>query len=427
MKRAPIACLASLSLMLAQPAWSHKDESPQSGTPERVGLVDFPVSCSAAAQEQFNHSVALLHSFYYPAAVKAFTHVTEIDPGCAMGYWGIAMSWWYPLWYPPTKASLGEGRAAVDKARNTVRTTAREHDYIEAIAAFYDDFDHKDHLTRALAYESAMQRLNASFPEDREAAAFYALAMQATIDPDDKSYAKQLKSAELLEAMVGEQPNHPGLVHYLIHAYDYPGLADHALESARRYGKIAPSVPHALHMPSHTFTYLGLWQEAISADTASAAIAKAQGDTNSRLHSMDYLVYAYLQSGQERLAKGVLEELSSVDLNGVERTIAIDYTLAAAPARYAIELRRWSDAAALTASSSRFLATEALTRYTRALGAAHTGQASEARAEIEKLATLRDALQRLNSGRTKGARYLGREIAITKRLTATGQRQRCRP
>jgi len=392
MKQIRIAFVAVFGFVLTQPTWSHEDESPQAGTPERVGRVMFPVSCTAAAQKEFNRSVALLHSFYYSAAVQAFTRVTEIDPECAMGYWGVAMSWWYPLWYPPTQASLKEGKTAVDRARSAGAKTERERNYVEAIGAFYADFDKQDHPTRALAYESAMERLHERFPEDREAAAFYALAMQATIDPNDRSYAKQLKSAALLEALSAEQPDHPGLVHYIIHAYDYPGLADHALDAARRYGKIAPSVPHALHMPSHTFTYLGLWQEAVGADMASAATAKKSGDINSQLHSMDYLVYAYLQSGQEQLAKAVLNDLSSVGLTGEEHTIAIDYTLAAAPARYAIELRRWSDAAALTPRPSRFLATEAITRYARALGALHMGQTSMASVEIERLATLTNAL-----------------------------------
>jgi hypothetical protein len=393
MKHVRMVFVAVLGFVLTQPTWSHEDGTPQVGTPEQVGRVKFSVSCSAAAQEEFNRSVALLHSFYYTAAVKAFTHVTEVDPGCAMGYWGVAMSWWYPLWYPPTEASLKQGKAAVDRARNAGAKTERERNYVEAIGAFYADFDRQDHLARALAYERAMKALHERFPEDREAAAFYALAMQATIDPNDRTYAKQLKSAALLEALCAEQPDHPGLVHYIIHAYDYPGLADRALDAARRYGKIAPSVPHALHMPSHTFTYLGLWQEAIGADTASAATAKKSGDTNSQLHSMDYLVYAYLQSGQEQLAKAVLDDLSSVNLSGEEHTIAIDYTLAAAPARYAIELRRWSDAAALTPRPSRFLATEAITHYARALGAVHIGQLDMASAEIERLAALRDALR----------------------------------
>ena len=392
MSRSWIFIFAAFPFLLGQPAWPHEDETPPGGMPERLGQVSFPVSCSAAAQEEFNRAVALLHSFYYPVAVKAFTHVTEIDPGCAMGYWGIAMSWWYPLWYPPTAASLGQGKAAVDRAQSVGAKTDRERGYIQAIGAFYKDFDKQSHQARALAYERAMQQLHEQFGEDREVTAFYALAMQATIDPNDRTYAKQLKSAALLEPLFAEQSSHPGLSHYIIHAYDYPGLAPRALDAARRYGEIAPSVPHALHMPSHTFMYLGLWQEAIRADTAAAATARKQGDTNSELHSMDYLVYAYLQSGEEQLAKGVLDDLSAVNLNDKERTIAIDYTLAAAPARYAIELRQWSDAAALTPKSSRFPATEALTRYARALGAAHTGNLPLAHEDVQALAALRDVL-----------------------------------
>jgi hypothetical protein len=406
-----ISIFAPCLFLLGQPASPHEDETPAGGAPERLGQVNFPVSCSAPAQEEFNRSVALLHSFYYPAAVKAFTHVTEIDPGCAMGYWGIAMSWWYPLWYPPTAASLTQGKAAADKARSAGAKTERERGYVEAIGAFYLDFDKQSHQARALAYEAAMQQLHEKIGEDHEATAFYALAMQATIDPNDRTYAKQLKSATLLEPLFAEQPNHPGLAHYIIHAYDYPGLASRALDAARRYGQIAPSVPHALHMPSHTFTYLGLWQEAIRADTAAAATARKQGDTNSELHSMDYLVYAYLQSGEEQSAKSVLDDLSAVNLNDKERTIAIDYTLAAAPARYAIELRRWSDAAALTPKASRFPATEALTRYARALGAAHTRNLRLAREDIQGLAALRDVLINAKSD------YWAKQVEM-QRLTA---------
>ena len=235
--------------------------------------------------------------------------------------------------------------------------------------------------------------------------------MQAAVDPNDKTYATQLKSAALLEPLFADQPNHPGLAHYIIHAYDYPGLAPRALAAARTYGEIAPSVPHALHMPAHTFTYMGLWQEAIRADTAAAAAARKQGDTNSELHSMDYLVYAYLQSGEEQAAKTVLHDLNAVSLENKERTIAIDYTLAAAPARYAIELRRWSDAAALTPKPSRFPATEALTHYARALGVAHTGNIPLAREDVQGLAALRDVLM------TSKNDYWAKQVEM-QRLTA---------
>jgi tetratricopeptide (TPR) repeat protein len=412
MRHSWIPIVAVFSFGLGQPAWPHEDETPPARVPERLGQVNFPISCSAAAQAEFNRSVALLHSFYYQVAVKAFAHVTEIDPGCAMGYWGVAMSWWYPLWYPPTAASFAQGKAALDKARSVGAKTERERGYIEAIGAFYQDFDKQSHPARALAYERAMQHLHEQFDEDREATAFYALAMQATIDPNDKTYAKQLKSAALLEPLFAEQPDHPGLAHYIIHAYDYPGLATHALDAARRYGTIAPSVPHALHMPSHTFTYLGFWQEAIRSDTASAATARKQGDTNSELHAMDYLVYAYLQSGEEQSARRVLDDLSAMSLNDKEGTIAIDYALAAAPARYAIELHRWSDAEALTPRPSRFPATEALTHYARALGAAHAGNLALAREDVQALGAFRDALLSAKND------YWAKQVEI-QRLTAS--------
>jgi hypothetical protein len=335
----------------------------------------------------------MLHSFYYTEAVKAFSHVTEVDPSCAMGHWGVAMSWWYPLWYPPSEAALTQGKAAAEKAAALKLKTDRERDYIAAIGSFYQNYEAVAHATRTLAYEKAMEGLYLRYPDDHEAAAFYALALQANIDPADKTYAKQLKSAAILEQLFAEQPRHPGVAHYLIHAYDYPGLADKGLDAARRYGKIAPAVPHALHMPSHTFTYLGLWAESIDSNTASAAAARKLGDPVAELHALDYLMYAYLQRSQGNAARGVLEALTSVPWDETGRTLTTDYALSAIPARYAIERRKWAEAANLATRSSRFLATEANTHFARGLGATHIGKRDDARREIEQLVTLQGSLE----------------------------------
>jgi tetratricopeptide (TPR) repeat protein len=391
-KRYRIILPATFAVLFASlGAIAHEDEQVATGSPERLGQVSFPVSCNAAAQEEFNRGVAILHSFYYPAAVKSFTKVTQIDPACAMGYWGIAMASWYPLWFPPTKESFMQGRAAVEKAHRAGPKTDRERGYISAIGMFYQDSEKLDHKTRTLAYEKAIEQVYRLHPDDGEAAAFYALALQASADPNDKTYRNQLKSGKILEKLYAEQPNHPGVAHYLIHAYDYPELAPRGLDAARHYGQIAQSVPHALHMPSHTFIAVGLWQDSIQSNLAANAAARRLAWVQEELHTMDYLVYAYLQGDQEQAAVGILEKLETVNIEE-KRTLAMDYALAAAPARFAIERRRWSEAAALTPLPSSFLPTRALTHYARALGAAHSGAFLEAQKDVDKLVELRDAL-----------------------------------
>ena len=241
---------------------------------DKIGQVSFPVSCSPAVQKPFERGVALLHSFWYLESVKAFTAVTQADPDCAMGYWGIAMSLWYQIWSPPSPANLKRGWEAVEKAKAAPTKTQRERDWVAAAEAFYKDGDKLDHRTRALAYEKAMEQVYARYPQDREAMAFYALALQATAEPHDKTYAKQKKSAELAEKVLAAEPDHPGAAHYIIHGYDYPTLAQRGLDAARRYDKFAPAVPHALHMPSHIYVLLGMWPETIQGNITAAAAEK---------------------------------------------------------------------------------------------------------------------------------------------------------
>lgn len=383
--------LATAALAVSLTAIAHEGEPP-TGNPDRVGDVRFPVSCNAPAQQSFNRAVAVLHSFFYQAATQAFARTIELDPNCAMGYWGIAMSQWYPLWFPPGKAALEKGAAAVDAAKRIDAPTPREQAFIAAIDTFYRDASQRDHRTRVLAYEQAMAALHADYPDDREAAAFYALALQAAADPDDRSYARQLRSGTILERLFAVQPNHPGVAHYLIHAYDYPGLAEHALGAARVYAHIAPDVPHALHMPSHTFTYLGMWRESIDANLAAAAAARTTHWTAEELHAMDYLVYAHLQGGDAAAARTILDDMEALQVDEAERTLVTDYARAAAPARFALEQHRWRDTAKLTARPSRFPATEAITHFARALGAAQRRDTETARHEIDELVRLRDAL-----------------------------------
>jgi hypothetical protein len=379
-------------LCLSLNASAHEDEQIPQGPPDRLGEVAFEIDCNAAAQTEFNRAMAMLHSFFYPESGRTFVRVTELDPSCAMGHWGAAMTWWYPLWYPPTRESFDKGKAAIEKARAVGARSERERAYIDALSAFYGDFDKQDHKSRALAYEYKMAALHAAFPEDREAAALYALALQATADHNDKTYSKQLKSAAVLEPLFAEQPNHPGAAHYLIHAYDYPELAPRALPAARRYGTIAPDMPHALHMPSHTFIAAGMWQESIEANLAAADSADRQGWVQERMHSMDYLVYAYLQGGQAAAAQAVRDQLARIEVDEKVRSLPVDYARAASPARFALEQRRWSEASALTPLPSRFPATRALTHYARALGFAHLGKAREVGQEVAQLAQIRDGL-----------------------------------
>jgi hypothetical protein len=370
----------------------------------KVGDVGFPVSCSAEAQQQFTRAVAILHSFWYEEAVKAFTAVAETDPDCAMAYWGVAMSNWYPLWYPPSEAALKAGSDAVAKAQSIGAKTDRERDYMEAIAIFYRDSDKLDNRTRSVAYEKAMEQVYLHYPDDREAGVFYALALNATALPTDKTYANQEKAAKILQRVFAEQPNHPGAAHYLIHSYDSAPLADLGLPAAICYSDIAPAVPHALHMPSHIFTRVGQWQQSIASNRASAEAgqnyaAKAFGPGvvwDQSLHAMDYLEYSYLQTGQDAEAKRVLDQLMSYQ-KATPSSLAAAYAIAAIPARYAVERQNWAEAAALspppiTFPWDQFPSTAPMIIFARALGAAHTGDLAGAQAEIGKLQSARDAL-----------------------------------
>jgi hypothetical protein len=378
---------------------------------EKLGQVHFPVSCSTEAQMQFDRAVALLHSFWYGEAVKGFTAVTETDPTCAMGYWGIAMSLWYPLWQPPSEAMLKKGWDAVEQARSVGGKTERERQYIGAIEVFYKDSDKLDHRTRSLAYEKAMEQLSLHFPEDREGAVFYALALNATASPNDKTYTNQLKATAILEKVFEEQPKHPGVAHYLIHSYDYPPLADRGLDAARRYAKIAPSAPHALHMPSHIFTRLGLWQESIASNLNSAAASKAHNSTFEQLHALDYLAYAYLQGAQDLAAKRVLEERHATAQGDLEN-FAAAYAFAAIPARYTLERRHWSDAAQLEPRPSKVKYTEAITYFARAIGAARSGDVPMARANVDQLQSLQATLVEAKQS------YWAEQVEVQRRVAA---------
>ena len=363
---------------------------------EKLGKVQFPVSCSTEAQTQFNRAVALLHSFWLDEAAKAFAAIAQADPSCAMAHWGTAMTLFgNPFTWPLSGKALPDGWAAVEKAKAAQATTQRERDYIGAVETFYKDWDKVEHRTRALAYVQAMEELTQRYPEDTEASVFYALALDVTALPTDKTYANQLKAAKILEKVFAAQPDHPGVAHYLIHSYDFPPIAAQGLTAARQYANIAPSAPHALHMPSHIFTRRGLWEESIEMNRRSAATSKSHFDS---LHAMDYLEYAYLQGARDRDAKRVLDEIAALKKVDQEHLITA-YALAAIPARYALERGRWADAARLLPypnerdfSWVNFPQGMAISVYARALGAARSGNASAVREEIERLQRLREAM-----------------------------------
>ncbi|HEX9127145.1 MAG TPA: hypothetical protein VF948_12135 [Methylomirabilota bacterium] len=385
-----------------------------SAAQEKVGKVSFPTSCNAEVQADFDRAIASLHSFYHPASVDALANVLQKDPSCAMAYWGIAMNaLGNPFAWPPSAKGLAEGSAAIEKAKTAGAKTQRERDYIAALEVFYKDAGTIDHRTRALAYLQAMERLSQRYSDDREAAIFYALALDATALPTDKAYANQLKAASILEKVFVEQPQHPGVAHYLIHSYDYPPIAEKGLGAARRYAAIAPAAPHALHMPSHIFTRRGYWQDSVESNRASAASTK---DHFNQLHAMDYLTYAHLQMAQDQAAKRVLDDMNAIQKINFEHFVT-GFALATIPSRYALERGRWSEAASLTLFGKefpweRFPQSEAQLVFARGLGAARSGNAAAARRDLDRLQVLRDALVAAKNG------YWAEQVDIQHRVVA---------
>jgi tetratricopeptide (TPR) repeat protein len=404
MTRQPIYVLLVTAGLFALPIQPRARADSRPEVAKVPGEVNFAISCGPDVQNTFKQAVWTLHSFWYPEALKAFTAITEAERSCAMGYWGIAMSHWYPLWYPPSPAALKAGSDAVEKAIAAGPKTEREKDYIAAIATFYRDNDRFDHQTRAIAYEKAMEQVYLRYPDDREAAVFYGLALNASTLPTDKTYANKQKAALILNKVWAEQPNHPGVVHYLIHSDDTAQFAPAGLDAAICYSKIAPDVPHALHMPSHIFTRLGLWQQSIESNRAAHTAALAyvrkthgpDGFDNETVHTMDYLEYAYLQTARDQEAKGVVAELLAFR-QSAGANLPAAYAVAAIPVRLALEHRDWPAAAALGTPTvgfplERFPWAEAMISFARALGTAQTGNIPGAEAEITKLQSLRDKL-----------------------------------
>ncbi|MBO9202014.1 MULTISPECIES: tetratricopeptide repeat protein [Niastella] len=368
-----------------------------------VGKVSFIITGEDSIVKQFNFAVALLHSFEYDEAEKAFAQIIHHDPHCAMAYWGVAMCNYHPLWTPPETPELTKGAKALQIARSIEPKSSREADYINALTVYYNNWEKLDHRTRCNQYEAAMQKLNEKYPNDKEAAIFYALALDAAADPADKTYAKQKKAGQILSSIYPSVPFHPGVIHYLIHTYDYPELAQLALPAAQKYASIAPASAHAQHMPSHIFTRLGMWDESIQSNLASIASAKCyaenagiKGHWDEELHGMDYLVYAYLQKKELKKAKeqwdylNTFSEVSPPNLKGA-------YTFAAIPVRYVLENRLWKEATQLTTTPAGFPMQQfpwqlGIIHFARLLGFVHLNQPDSANNELAILNQLRNNL-----------------------------------
>jgi tetratricopeptide (TPR) repeat protein len=381
--------LLALSLATATAAWAQTTRKP----PEQLGRVSFANSCAPAAQATFERAVALLHSFWWQEGEKAFREVLEREPTCAIATWGIAtILIGNPFATGPTPAEAQRAQEAIERGRAIGAKTERERLFIEAVAAYYDRFADRPHGARIKSLSDAFEAVAKRFPEDDEAQIFSAIYLTATQSPADKTFASALRAAAILEAQFKKYPDHPGVAHYLIHAYDYPPIAEKGLTAAKRYAEIAPSAPHALHMPSHIFTRVGAWQESAATNERSAAVAQAENESNDRLHAMDYMAYAYLQLARDGDARRVLEEAPRVaGVNPMVRSSP--YALAAIPARYALERSAWKEAAQLQPHASRFPFTEAMTHFARAVGAARSGDVAAAERDVQELVRLVEALK----------------------------------
>ena len=384
---------------------------------KQFGTVQFDISCTKDVKNTFNLAMALLHSFEYDEAEKVFTKIIDQEPGCAMAYWGVAMCNYHPLWAPPGPAELAKGAKVIELAESLNRIPERESAYLQAIAVYYKDWDKVDQHTRCIRYEKAMEKLYTQYPGDREAAIFYALALDAAADPTDKTFANQKKAGAILNAIYPNEPGHPGIIHYIIHTYDYPGLAELALPAARKYASVAPASAHAQHMPSHIFTRLGLWDESISSNLTSTASAKCyaenaglKGHWDEELHGMDYLVYAYLQKGDDSLAKAQWDYLRTIR-EVYPANFKVAYAFAAIPARYVLENKKWKEAASLEIYPTsfpwnKFPWEEAIIHFARLLGSVHTGLRDSKIKELDKLKIIRDTLQR------RGDMYKANQVDI---------------
>src|SRR5215472_15634022 len=409
-----LAVTVAAGLSSAPPAFA-QDESDQ-----RLGTVHFATSCNETAQRRFDRGMRYQHSFWYRQAKEIFEDVAKADPECGMAFWGVALTLLNNPHGPPPASNLPLGLAAIEKAKAVGAKTQRERDYIDALAVMYVDYDKIDHRSRVQAYLKAMEALAGRYPEDDEAQIEYAITLNVAASPADKTYANQLKGAAILEPIFKRQPRHPGVAHYLIHLYDYPPIAEKGLDAATRYSKIAPAAPHAQHMPSHIFTRVGYWKESVAANIASVRAARADKSYGDALHGQDYMVYAYLQLGQDGKARSVIDEMAQ-STNLSADAFGAHFALAASPARYMVERGDWAGAAALEVKPTKFAHVMAITHFARALGAARTGRPEAAQADIAKLVELRDQLAAAKDAYWAGQVDIERQVASAWVLHAQGK------
>jgi tetratricopeptide (TPR) repeat protein len=389
--------------------FSPAQETHSHPAPEKLGKVSFPVSCAPATQEQFNKGVALLHSFAYIAAENTFQQIAGLDPRCAMAHWGMAMTYFHQLWEPPlSSATISIAQKEIQRAQQLGAGTERERQFIHALAMIYQDAATVPYRERVSNYEHAMSDLALMNRKDVEAQVFYALALLANTSPADKTHAKQKQAADLLEPLDRIYPEHPGIPHYLIHACDNAELAPRGLPAARAYSRIAPSAPHALHMPSHIFTRLGLWEDSITSNVAAREAAYRQRDTGEELHAMDYLVYAYLQTGRESDAAQVIQELKNIPESNAGDFIGA-YASTAMPVRYALERGQWTDAAGIVPPPGAPPHVVAIAVWARGMGLARSGHSTDARAEIDRLRQIQEQL------RASDNNYWATQVGILRR------------
>jgi tetratricopeptide (TPR) repeat protein len=397
-------------------AASYLAQQHQHGKGEKLGVVHFATSCNAGAQKEFDRAAALLHSFQFSRAIEGFNAALGKDATCGIAYWGIALSDWSNPFAPgmKDKSQLQAGRESVERGNTVGAKTERERAYLAAVGKLYSGYESTPQQTRLIAYRDAMGEVAAKYPEDHEGQIFYALAVAASEDPADKTYAGRLKAGAMLEKLFEEESTHPGLAHYIIHTYDVPALAGRGLVAARRYSEIAPDAPHALHMPSHTFTRTGYWQQSIDSNIAAAAAARREAQTAEELHASDYEIYAYLQTGQDQAARRILDSLPEIAsrfdpkavLSGAGGPAVGYFALAAIPARYALERQAWKQAAQLTPRETPFPYTEAMTWFARGLGTARLERAQAARESVAALKQIRERLLKA------GENYWAQQVEI---------------
>ncbi|MET4174757.1 hypothetical protein ABIB99_005863 [Bradyrhizobium sp. LA6.1] len=392
----------------------------QDDVDQQLGSVHFQTSCNDVAQRRFDRGMRYQHSYWYANAKEIFEEAIKADPTCSMAYWGIALTYMDNPHNAIPKPNLAPGLAAIMKAKEIGAATERERDYIDALMVMYADYDKIPHVQRMRMLRDAQARVAAKYPDDDEAQIAYAITLNTSADLNDKTYAQQIKGAAILEPISRRLPMHPGVTHYLIHLYDYPALAQKGLDAANRYAKIAPAAPHAQHMPSHIYTRVGYWKESIDSNTASVKAAMAEKSVGNYLHAQDYMVYAYLQLGQDKQARAVIDDM--IKETDFKATVAAaDYALAASPARYAIDRGDWEGASQLPVRPSNLNFAMAVTHFARALGAARSGKPEAAKADIQKLAELRDKLQDAKDNYWSGIVDIQRQVAVAWVLYAEGK------